>query len=267
MFRKDHQARTEWNEGAVELCATRQLEILTSIWSALKTNGYLIYSTCTFNETENEKTIQALCQQFDCEIVSINADPFIKGRNGIGHYAFPHKLDTEGFYICVVQRKGQASKIWKNKSKHKSKKIAFSALRNLLPPALSSLEYFNDKELIQWQDFLFAVPKIHAERVLDFQSCLKIIKMGTEVGTIMNQKLIPNHALALDESLFGTTEPIELEKEQALNYLKGDTFPLEGKKGFQLVSYLGVNLGWINHLGNRFNNLYPKEWRIRMKID
>ena len=31
----------------------------------------------------------------------------------------------------------------------------------------------------------------------------------------------------------------------------------------RLVTCDGLPLGWCNHLGNRINNLYPQEWRIR----
>ena len=49
MFRKDAQARAEWSEGNVKLCAARQDGILREAWRALKPGGRLIYSTCTFN--------------------------------------------------------------------------------------------------------------------------------------------------------------------------------------------------------------------------
>ena len=62
-------------------------------------------------------------------------------------------------------------------------------------------------------------------------------------------------------------QKIELSKEQALHYLKGETFDLKGERGYNLVTYQNIPLGWIKHLGNRFNNLYPKEWRIRMRIE
>ena len=67
--------------------------------------------------------------------------------------------------------------------------------------------------------------------------------------------------------LSGKIPDISLTREQALHYLKGETFSLEGKQGFNTVSFQGTKLGWIKHLGNRFNNLFPKEWRIRMRID
>jgi len=33
-----------------------------------------------------------------------------------------------------------------------------------------------------------------------------------------------------------------------------------------LICYKGQALGWVKNVGNRCNNLYPQEWRIRMKI-
>ena len=61
---------------------------------------------------------------------------------------------------------------------------------------------------------------------------------------------------------------IEVSKEEALRYLKGDIFSIESEsKGYQLVTFQKQRLGWINNLGNRFNNMYPNEWRIRMRID
>lgn len=37
----------------------------------------------------------------------------------------------------------------------------------------------------------------------------------------------------------------------------------DSRRGIRLVTCDNVPLGWCNHLGNRINNLYPPEWRIR----
>ena len=93
-------------------------------------------------------------------------------------------------------------------------------------------------------------------------------KIGVAIGTIFPNKIEPNHELALSKIRHAEIPKIELTKEMALHYLKGETFPISSvHKGYYLMTYQNEPLGWINHLGNRFNNLYPKEWRIRMKID
>ncbi|WP_332911045.1 methyltransferase RsmF C-terminal domain-like protein [Algoriphagus boritolerans] len=34
--------------------------------------------------------------------------------------------------------------------------------------------------------------------------------------------------------------------------------------GWVLLTYQNLPLGWVKNLGNRVNNYFPKEWRIRM---
>lgn len=61
---------------------------------------------------------------------------------------------------------------------------------------------------------------------------------------------------------------MELTKEQALQYLHRDaiTLPADTQRGFVLVTYQDIPLGFCKHLGNRTNNLYPQEWRIRQNL-
>ena len=35
-------------------------------------------------------------------------------------------------------------------------------------------------------------------------------------------------------------------------------------RGWILVSYNGINLGFMKNVGNRINNYYPIGWRVRM---
>ena len=59
-------------------------------------------------------------------------------------------------------------------------------------------------------------------------------------------------------------DTMELNKEQALAYLRKENLPIhEEKRGFALVIYEDLPLGWVNLLGTRINNLYPSAWRIR----
>ena len=59
MFRKDEDARSQWSEEHVKMCAARQGEILDHAASMLAPGGRMVYSTCTFAPEENEGSIAA----------------------------------------------------------------------------------------------------------------------------------------------------------------------------------------------------------------
>jgi 16S rRNA C967 or C1407 C5-methylase (RsmB/RsmF family)/NOL1/NOP2/fmu family ribosome biogenesis protein len=261
MFRKDHAARSEWSQNNVDLCSARQRRIVMDVWDSLRPGGTLVYSTCTFNTQENEENVAWFAQELGAEIVRIQL-PFAKpDRTETGWYALPNELDTEGFYLSVLRKsddKPTRSKQPKNQqlSIHKNTDL----VKEFLLPG-------NTHSIIQWQDYVFAVPELFLGTVFHLHQQLRVVKLGTELGESTRKGLLPNEALALSRALLNPELPrIALTKEQALQYLHGDTFTIEGKHGFQLVTYADEPLGWIKHLGNRFNNLYPKEWRIRMNI-
>ena len=57
---------------------------------------------------------------------------------------------------------------------------------------------------------------------------------------------------------------VALTREQALSYLRTEALNLTGAPlGLLLLTYEGVALGFAKNVGNRQNNLYPNEWRIR----
>lgn len=261
MFRKDLQAREEWSEENVSMCAERQRTILETIWNNLKPGGYLIYSTCTFNSSENEENVNWLCNELGAEIVSLPLEHATPGRENIGYYAIPGILDTEGYYIAAVRKGGT-----EQNHKPSRSKSDLSMVKN--PEVWSPYADLTNGTVVQWHKFHFLLPADHLELIQRLHAGLRIQKLGTELGELTPKGPIPDTALALDpESLNSSVAAYELELDQALKYLKGETFLLEGSKGYARVVYNGVTLGWINHLGNRFNNLYPKEWRIRMRIN
>ena len=67
---------------------------------------------------------------------------------------------------------------------------------------------------------------------------------------------------ALEESVFPKAE---LTYEQAIAYLRKEGLILDASipRGYVLLTYRQVPLGFVKNIGNRANNLYPQEWRIR----
>jgi 16S rRNA C967 or C1407 C5-methylase (RsmB/RsmF family)/NOL1/NOP2/fmu family ribosome biogenesis protein len=268
MFRKDPESRNEWSEANVEMCAERHKDIIENIWDGLKQNGLLIYSTCTFNEDENEKNIEWIRSEFGAEIVEINYPKEFKPRNGIGAYALPGKVNTEGFFICVLRKTNAGSS-----KKTKSKTKPFQELKS----GKELSQYIKEDPLtkvIDWKDKAWLIPVEFAEEMQQISSSLNVFKLGLPVAEPTRKGWIPDEAIPFSAFLSDSIKRINLDKKEALLYLKGETFSIEPAlsadrpgNGYAVVCYENIPLGWIKMIGNRFNNNYPKEWRIRMKID
>ena len=79
---------------------------------------------------------------------------------------------------------------------------------------------------------------------------------------------MPSHALALSHWASAELPAVDLSREQALLFLKKETFdpPEAAPLGWTLARFAGLNLGWLKILPNRMNNYLPQERRIRMAI-
>ena len=75
-----------------------------------------------------------------------------------------------------------------------------------------------------------------------------------------------NHASALSIATPKDAYPrVELSREDALKYLHRESLilPEETPRGYVIVTYQDLPLGFVKNIGTRANNLYPKEWKIR----
>ena len=117
----------------------------------------------------------------------------------------------------------------------------------------------------EWEEVI-ALP-IHFENDLAIiQSSLYIKKAGVKMGTIIRNELIPDHELAISNLLPSNLVAVNVEKEDALQYLRKQEIKIDTNlKGWALICYQQLPLGWIKILPNRINNYYPKEWRILNK--
>lgn len=266
LFRKDPDAMTEWSIDNVQLCSQRQRRILSDVLPALKENGILIYSTCTFNEQENERNLIWLAQEKAFEFIPLSIDPAwgvetIQKENAIGYRCYPHQVKGEGFFISVLQKRISSKEL-----RFKSKRRFTYAPKKIIERLNEWILHPDQFDFIQQENLLITIPVLLCEDVQLIQERLNIVTKGTAVAEVKHDKLIPEHAFALsihlNEEHF---QKINLTLDQALRYLRKETFAWdEERKGFALVKYQENSLGWVNLLGNRFNNLYPSAWRIRM---
>jgi NOL1/NOP2/fmu family ribosome biogenesis protein len=273
MFRKEEKALQEWSADNVTMCSGRQKRILADILPALKPNGFLIYSTCTYNRTENEENVKWLTKQ-GLECVKIEIPLPQKGseiieveeNDVIAYRFFPHKTKGKGFFLTCMQKKAG-----KPIQKHRiHKKTAFENLHKKQLPIVKKWikdDVFQEMEYFIWKENILGVHTRVLEDVLYLANRLYIKNLGTELGQIKGQDFIPSHQLAMSHLSHLDIQKHSLSHSQALQYLRKEDFELSEQvpNGWTIFEYERQHLGWAKVLPNRLNNYYPSELRVRMQ--
>jgi 16S rRNA C967 or C1407 C5-methylase (RsmB/RsmF family)/NOL1/NOP2/fmu family ribosome biogenesis protein len=259
LFRRDPSAIEEWSDSNVVHCAQRQQRILAAAWQALKPGGILFYATCSYSAQENEQNMEWLCQQFNAQHLPIAIAPeWGMVASTIGYRCWPHRVRGEGFYCCCMQKPLEAAGA---ASKKNSK--SFTGVSSSKRDGLKSWIDLKGQVLFEHDEQIFAWPSNQVDQLELIKQHLYIQYAGIRIGKWVKEKLIPDHALAMSVQLAKEVPRIELEKEQAIAYLQRKEFALSATtRGWNLITYQGFGLGWINQLDGRFNNYYPKELRI-----
>ena len=119
--------------------------------------------------------------------------------------------------------------------------------------------------MIESDNRFYAVQKDRVALVDECRKCLNVLSFGVQMYEQKGKDLIPQAALALSKAYKrGAYPEVELSSEEALSFLRKEAIVLaDAPRGFVLVTYNGLPLGWVKNIGNRCNNLYPEFWRIR----
>ncbi|WP_300699240.1 rRNA cytosine-C5-methyltransferase [uncultured Bacteroides sp.] len=282
MFRKDPVAVSEWSPENVDVCWQRQRRILSDIWPCLKPGGLLVYSTCTYNTKEDEENIRWMRDTFGAEILPLDipADWNITGNLLAGEdfsvYRFlPHRTRGEGFFLALLRKPEQEEEGLEENFQPSRRKSAASCGKKKQASAISKEQlalvrrWFlspDDYELSVVGTSVTAFPKAYLSELSSLQQSLRVIQSGVSLAEAKGKDLIPHHALAM--SCLLCTDAFSREEvayEQAIAYLRKEAIVLSAAapRGYVLLTYKDVPLGFVKNIGNRANNLYPQEWRIR----
>ena len=265
MFR-DHSAIREWSVGNAILCSERQKRILMDVWPALREDGILIYSTCTFNPDENEKNIRWLLRQKNAETVRIDISDHqgiteidYEGISGYGFY--PGKIRGEGFFISVARKKEETC--W-GATGSTDKRRLFPTDAEL--KTAQEWSEFPEESLVRINDDIISIPLNYSDYT-SLSRKLKIVKPGTKLFSVKGKDYIPSHELALSvRSRLNVFNTLNVGIEQASQFLRRENFTAGSVPyGWIMVRYNGVNLGFVKNVGTRINNYYPVEWRIKLR--
>lgn len=281
MFRKDPTAVSEWSVENVELCRLRQRRILSDIWPCLKPGGLLIYSTCTYNTMENEENVDWICRELGAEPLPIdvpkawNITGSLLPSEALPVYRFlPHKTQAEGFFLAALRKHEDADSLPAPSRKMKEQRKPGKGKEK----SASTTDKVKLKELQEWlhapdayelqteENIIYAFPQRYRAELQALRSCLHLLQAGVEMAEVKGRDLVPCHSLAVSTLLAKDAFPhAEVDYPQAIAYLRKETvvLPPDSPRGFVLLTYRGTPLGFVKNVGNRANNLYPSEWRIR----
>lgn len=260
MFRKDENAISEWSLQNVSNCQKRQREIISDIWKCLKPGGLFIYSTCTFNTAENEENIKWITDNFDADVLPVNIDEswgitgsLLNDFNQPVYRFLPGYTLGEGLFMAVMRKCGEYEAYTPVIAKCSSKDASAKWLNG-------------DFCISRKNDTMIAFPNKYQDIYMKISRKLNIIQAGITIGTMKGHDLIPDVSLALSTELGSCAFPqVDLDYNEAINYLQKQTtiLPSGSPRGFVIVTYKNHPLGFVKNIGNRANNLYPQEWRIR----
>jgi NOL1/NOP2/fmu family ribosome biogenesis protein len=303
MFRKDPDTIAHWSPGAVRHCSQRQTDILRFVSGALKPGGRLIYSTCTYNEQENESILDwLLAMDRDMyRVLPLDLPEAWGFAPGIaeGHdpqvvharHAYPHRVKGEGLFFAVLEKLREGNDNFSHGSrdqKMKRKKESGRSKgrddhdererRGPRPNALSGKEAqaaaatfckvpAGTHIAVEGEEVFLQLPQVR-QTLEAIGSSVKVIRAGVLAGKVAGQKFIPDHDLALSGWTAERFPLLAVDRENALRYLKRTEPEVAVPEGsdWVIITYEGNPLGWCKAVDGRLNNHLPKHWRIRADV-
>lgn len=265
MFRKDADIIKSWKSDKTEICNI-QKNILKNASEMLCEGGIIAYSTCTFSPEENEYIIDDFIKNNDdFEIIDIAKNSgFDFGvpkwvENGIDDLKkcgrlWPYKIKGEGHFLALLKKKGEYVNI-------ESEKCVKIKDKNLDEYYKFSNEYLNiniDKNLVMHKNSLYNVPFD-----IDLDG-LRVIRSGFYLGDIKTKRFEPSQSFAMGIKKEDAKNVINfnLNEENLIRYLKGESFLIDADEGFNIICVDGFTLGWGKVQNGRLKNKYLPSWRI-----
>jgi NOL1/NOP2/sun family putative RNA methylase len=289
MFRKSEAARRDWSPEIVQSCALRQSTILEAGAQLTHPGGVLVYSTCTFNPTENERVIAGFLKKHpNFELVQTTHRPgwspgraeWVEGHSmpvlERGVRLWPHMARGEGHFIAILRQTSA-------KPLQTDGTVSLAPARHAshyLSPSADTCQAFNQfcqADLNQQTQTAFRQERmcLVGEKLYlippgapDLEG-LRAIRAGWWLGNIYARqkghgyRFEPSHALALGLRCEDARQALNLEASStsAIAYLRGEVLDWRGEDGWALVCVDGFPLGWGRASQGKLKNHYPRGLR------
>ena len=246
MFRKDPEAISAWDKNKSARLAAIQTDILHQASKMVAPKGYLVYSTCTFSQAENEDIIDKFLS-VNKEFHSVKIDHAALGispaneglitKNSYAARIWPHRQKGEGHFIALLRRNSGVveSPIY---SKQISAKSSFKDYNDFCGKYLVNPP---NGKVFAHKDALYSCPDDCPDL-----SGLHIIRPGLLLGVLKKNRFVPSYHLAMSLKMSNFASNINLPPESPLvsRYLSGETFDISASDGYNLFCINGFPLGF-----------------------
>ena len=273
MFRKDEGAIGEWSVQSVDRLWRLQREIVAEAWKTLRPGGLLVYSTCTFNLREDEENVRWIANEYDADILPVNisgewniTSSLLEGFVSPVYRFIPGVTRGEGLFMAVLRKSDSESlpsceRCQRKGVKEKKGSGSFAVPWKGWKGLGEGFQY------VQLGEKVLALPSgLTPYYNILREARVHMVKAGVALGTVKGRDLVPDIELALSDILDKQLFPVyEADLATSLAYLRRDAIvlPADMPKGYVLITHEGHALGFVKNIGNRSNNLYPQEWRIK----
>ena len=245
MFRKDEKMLKDWSYNKVMACQKKQIELLHIAYLMLKPGGTIAYSTCSFSKEENEDVITCLLSNSDAYLASITGKQGLYSSRHLDGpvYFLPSLFTGEGHFLALIKKPGQLRASQQRNNPYRGKYLALVRQYGL-----------EKRHNLEIDDSLYSL-----SLPFDIKG-LNVLRYGVRCFDEISKHPQPNHHLA---RFLGATQSLVLDDVSFREYLAGEMLNIEKSPGYHLVSYQGLNAGFVRAVDGKLKNLYPKGLRRR----
>lgn len=266
MFRRQlaEGTRLTWQAEQVPGCARRQRSILHHAAQLVRAGGWLLYSTCTFNTTENEETVHAFLHDhphFDLvpgtpQVGFASGDRRFAGHEQMARL-WPHHLTGEGHFLAIMRRQADARSTGDGPLSIPPATTP-AAQRAWAAFCAAALAAQPIGHLVQTGAYLYLWPKGAPPL-----TGLRVLRPGWWLGEVRQARFVPSHslALALPAAQFLQVIDLPADAPEVAAYLRGEPLHEPGTDGWLAVCVEGHVLGWGKRTHGVVKNHYPKGLR------
>jgi NOL1/NOP2/fmu family ribosome biogenesis protein len=228
--------------------------------------------------------VRWIAEKFGAEVLPVATEEswgitgnLLSGTDFPVYRFIPGHTRGEGFFLAALRKPvdDEADTIPSAPKKSKKKEKKQGGGKGKLQPAVGKAQLAKAAEwidgnatltLVAGDTDITAIPTAYADDIELLKQTLRVMQAGVEVGELKGNDLVPSHSLAMSSALQPAAfERCEVGYDQAIAYLRKEAIalPASVSRGYILLTYDNIPLGFVKNVGNRANNLYPQEWRIR----